>query len=122
MEWKAEYGLILFLAFAGVTYRLTQGKNDSSSKISQRIYAQFYAWVVTCVLCVGLGLMLWKWHIVVVALITCLLSPVMERGIWLWMSSQNSSNNIIQYIDRFRRTWKAMDTNSTNNENKSQEP
>ncbi|MVM33603.1 hypothetical protein GO755_26430 [Spirosoma sp. HMF4905] len=118
MEWKVEYGLILFLAFAGVTYRLTQGKMDSMGTIMQRVYAQFYAFLFTVVLYIGLLLMIWGWHIVIVCIATLLLAPVSERFIWLWMQSQNSSKSVWQYIKRFRKTWDAMEQeNSTNNEN-----
>ncbi|AUD00946.1 hypothetical protein [Spirosoma pollinicola] len=117
MEWKAEYGLILFLAFAGVTYRLTQGKNDESSSILARLYAQFYAWLFTAVVSIGLLMMLWSWNLVIVCLATLLLSPVSERFIWLWMKGQNSSNTVLQYIKRFRKTWSAMEKNDSTNEN-----
>lgn len=117
MEWKAEYGLIIFLAFAGVTYRLTQG-SDNNGTIRQRLYAQFYAFLVTNVICIGLMLMIGSWHIAIVCLWTCIIAPVMERGIWLWTQSQNSSKNVWQFIKRFRKTWDALENeNSTKNEN-----
>lgn len=122
MEFKAEYGIILFLAFAGVTYRLTQGGGEAGDSIGKRLYAQFYAFLFTSVICIGLLLMYWNWHIVIVSLVTLLLAPISEKFIFLWTKSQNSSDDVGTFIDRLKRTYRQMKADDSQANQTNQKP
>ena len=115
-EFKAEYAFIFFVVFIGAVYRLSQGDNSENHTILQRVISQLVTVMFAGLLLIGIFLIWLKWNVWIPVVMGIPVGIQGEKFLRLWMQYGNQATGLLDFIQRMRKAYKAVEQDSTSDE------